>query len=313
MTNAASVKDRLKNEAISTQRSMQDLLIIYGLERTICRISISKYASSFTLKGGIFLYALYNGEFARATRDIDLLANRLPNETDQMKDIFQEILSIPFDDALQYDLNSIEVTSITEWKTYHGVNISVMAYLDRTRIPISMDIGYDDIVYPERVKMDFPVLLDMNTPTVFAYSIYSAIAEKFESIVTLGLANSRYKDFYDIYLLATTHDLDGATLKEAILLTFKHRKTGFNDIVAFSKTFSDDPYRQTHWLAFTKKKKALLQVSFNQVMTTLTSLLEPIIDSIQKETSYEMQWKSAEKNWGLKDCNRSSSCPSWIT
>ena len=127
MISAISVKDRLKNQAISSGRTMQDVLIAYGLERTIYRLSLSKYMERFTLKGGIFLYALFEGEFARATRDIDLLAKDMPNNIEDMKRIFKEIFSIECDDALRYDLDTMEVISITESKEYHGVNISIMS------------------------------------------------------------------------------------------------------------------------------------------------------------------------------------------
>lgn len=90
---------------------------------------------------------------------------------------------------------------ITEFKKYHGLNVSVMAYLDNTRVPVSIDIGFGDHIYPDRMQMEFPVILDMDAPKVYAYSIPSVIAEKFEAIVSLGNANSRYKDFYDIYML----------------------------------------------------------------------------------------------------------------
>lgn len=199
MTNAISVKDRLKKQAIEDGKTMQDKLVTYGLERTIYRLSVSNYVERFTLKGGIFLYALFNGEYARATMDIDLLAQRIPNDAEEMKKVFNDIFSIECDDALRFDLNTLEVINITEFKEYHGVNVSIMGYLDRTKVPVSIDIGFGDVVYPERVKMEFPVLLDMEVPQVYAYSIYSVIAEKFEAFVSLGLANGRYKDFYDIY------------------------------------------------------------------------------------------------------------------
>lgn len=101
------------------------------------------------------------------------------------------------DDALRFDLDSLDVINITEFKEYHGVNVSIVGYLDRTRVPVSIDIGFGDVVYPERMRMNFPVLLDMEAPEVYAYSIYSVIAEKFEAFVSLGLANGRYKDFYN--------------------------------------------------------------------------------------------------------------------
>lgn len=108
MINAISVKDRLKNQAIEDGKTMQDKLVTYGLERTIYRLSVSKYAEKFTLKGGIFLYALFDGEYARATMDIDLLAQRIPNDAEEMKKIFNDIFSIDCDDALQFDLNTLD-------------------------------------------------------------------------------------------------------------------------------------------------------------------------------------------------------------
>ena len=244
ITNAISVKDRLKKQAIEDGKTMQDKLVTYGLERTIYRLSVSIYVERFTLKGGIFLYALFDGEYARATMDIDFLAQRIPNDVEEMKKVFNDIFSIECDDALRFDLNTLKVINITEFKEYHGVNVSIMGYLDRTKVPISIDIGFGDVVYPGRVKMEFPVLLDMEVPEVYAYSIYSVIAEKFEAFVSLGLANGRYKDFYDIYVLADRCDLNGVELKNAIIETFTHRGTGFDDIAAFDDDFTKDETRQ---------------------------------------------------------------------
>lgn len=297
MTNATSVKDRLKKQAIENGKTVQDKLVTFGLERTIYRLSISEYAERFTLKGGIFLYALFEGEYARATMDIDLLAQRIQNDADEMKKIFHDIFSIECDDALQFDLNTLKVINITEFKEYHGVHVSIMGYLDRTRIPVSIDIGFGDVVYPERMKMEFPVLLDMEVPEIYAYSIYSVIAEKFEAFVSLGFANGRYKDFYDIYVLAERYDLNGMELKKAIIETFTHRGTEFDDIVAFEDGFTDDEIRQGRWRAFIKKKKAMLNVEFEETMQLLKDLLLPIVKSIRNENSFEQTWNKETKSW----------------
>lgn len=110
-------------------------------------------------------------------------------------------------------------------------------------MPVSIDIGFGDLVYPERVKMQFPVMLDMPVPDIYAYSIYSVIAEKFEAIVSLGNANSRYKDFYDIYILAKHYNLEGEELRKAVNENFKHRETDFYDIVAFESEFMKSEMR----------------------------------------------------------------------
>ena len=297
MTNAISVKDRLKKQAIEDGKTMQDKLVTFGLERTIYRLSVSKYADRFTLKGGIFLYALFDGEYARATMDIDLLAQQIPNDAEEMKKVFREIFTIEYDDALRFDLNTLEVINITEFKEYHGVNVSIMGYLDRTKVPVSIDIGFGDVVYPERMQMEFPVLLDMAVPEVYAYSVYSVIAEKFEAFVSLGLANGRYKDFYDIYVLADRYDLDGMELKKAIVETFTHRDTNFNDIAAFEKGFTEDTTRQRRWRTFIKKKKALVEVEFEEVIQLLKKLLIPIVGAIYKNEEFEQKWNKETKSW----------------
>ena len=107
--NAESVKARLKNIAVKDGGTMQDKLITYALERSIYRLSVSKYVDRFTLKGGIFLYALFDKQFARATRDIDLFANRIPNNVEKMYKVFQDVFSIDSDDALRFDINSLNV------------------------------------------------------------------------------------------------------------------------------------------------------------------------------------------------------------
>lgn len=297
MINATSVKDRLKNQATASGRAFQELLLSYGLERTVYRLSMSEYKERFTLKGGIFLYALFDGEFVRATRDIDFLAKDMSNNVEDMKKVFEAIFSIECDDALRFDLGTLDVKDITEFKEYHGVSVSIIAYLDRTKVPVSIDIGFGDIIYPDRVKMDFPVLLDMEVPEIFAYSISSVISEKFEAIVSLGDANSRYKDFYDIFILADRYDFDGIELKEAIRETFEHRGTGFDDIFAFTDDFLVSEIHQSRWKAFLKKKKALVNVELEKVVSLIKTMLLPIVDSIVSGTEYASKWDHTLRSW----------------
>lgn len=298
MISAASVKDRLKNQAAASGKTFQEALTAYGLERTVYRLSISEYKERFTLKGGIFLYVLFDGEFARATRDIDLLAKNMPNNVEDMKRVFENIFSTECDDALKFDQDTLNVRNITEFKEYHGVNVSIMAYLDRTRVPVSIDIGFGDVIYPGRVRMNFPVLLDMDVPEIYAYSISSVIAEKFEAIVSLGDANSRYKDFYDIYILADRYDFDGTELKEAVKETFEHRDTGFDDIFAFKNDFLASEIHQSRWRAFLKRKKALVNVELEDVVRLIKTMLLPIVDSIIRGKEYSLTtWDHTSRSW----------------
>ncbi len=300
MISAISVKDRLKNRAAASGKTFQEVLTAYGLERTVYRLSVSEYMERFTLKGGIFLYALFDGEFARATRDIDLLAKNIPNNAEDMKNVFKNIFSIECDDALRFVPDTLDVKDITEFKEYHGVNVSIVAYLDRTEVPVSIDIGFGDVIYPDRVKMEFPVLLDMEVPEIYAYSISSVISEKFEAIVSLGDANSRYKDFYDIFILADRYDFDGSELKEAVRETFEHRGTGYDDIFAFTDEFLASELHQSRWKSFLKKKRALVNAELDDVVKILQTLLLPIVDSITNGTDYSAEWDHTSRSWRIR-------------
>ena len=227
MRNATSVKERLKNYAKKNNRIVLDIFTVYVLERTLYRISVSDYRDNFTLKGGILLYGLFTEDFTRATTDIDLLGAKISNEAENMKAVFKTIFSQVCDDPITFKLDTLKVSNITEFKEYHGLNVSILAFLDRTRIPVSIDIGFGDIIYPKRVEMDYPSLLDDDPAKMYAYSIESTVAEKFEAIVSLGEANGRMKDFYDICSISEKKEMDGALLQTAIRETFHHRNTGF--------------------------------------------------------------------------------------
>lgn len=297
MRSVASIKDRLKNRSKETGRSLQELFTVYGLERTIYRLSISKYVDNFTLKGGIFLYAVFDGNYARATTDIDFLAQKISNEAEDMKAVFKGIFSLETDDPLRFDLDSLDVIPITEFKKYPGVNVSIKAYLDRTEIPISIDIGFGDVIVPSKTEIDFPVLLSDEVPRVYTYSLASSIAEKFEAIVSLAYDNSRYKDYYDIYVLAHRHCFDGMEIAEALKETFENRHTPMDEIVAFEEGFSDDPIRQTRWKSFVKKKKAMLPVTMDETIETMRLFLLPVVDSIRAGEKFKKTWKCEDQAW----------------
>ena len=300
MSSVASVKDRLSNKSKETGKTMQEMLTLYGLERTIYRLSVSEYKEHFTLKGGIFLYAVYEGDYARATTDIDLRAENISNDIDDMKKVFDKIFSIETDDPLRFDLSSLKVNSITEFKRYSGVNVSIDAYLDRTRINVSIDIGFGDVIVPEKVEMEFPTVLTDERPLVYSYSVSSSIAEKFEAVVSLAYDNSRLKDYYDIYVLATTKDFDGMELQDAISETFKYRKTSLDEIVAFERGFADDSLRQSRWNAFIKKKKALISVTLEETIHTMEAFLEPVAEAIKSNLQFTGKWDHEEGKWELR-------------
>ena len=293
--NADSIKARLKKYAVNTGCTFQEALVYYGLERTLYRISVSPYSNHFVLKGGILLYAVFDKRYERATTDIDLLARRISNRAEEMKAVFQHIFAQKENDALSFDPESIVVEDITKFKEYHGLHISTVAYLDRTRIPIGIDIGFGDIIYPDAVEIEFPVVLDMEAPILKAYSLESSIAEKLETIIKNGFLNSRYKDFYDIFILSYNYSFDYRKLHNAVVETFTNRKTPISmDSPVFRDEFINDSIHQTRWKAFLKKKKALNSVSLIDVMNRIKSFVQPLLT----DTNHlHNKWDPTEGCW----------------
>lgn len=297
MKNASSVKDRLKSYAKKTGRTVQDIFTVYILERVLYRISVSRYADNFTLKGGILLYGLYTDDFSRSTTDIDLLGDHISNNSETLKSIFEEILTIEADDPIRFDLESLDIVNITEFKKYHGDRITVTAYLDRTRIRVGIDIGFGDVIYPVRRKMNYPTLLDDDSPEMYAYSVYSIVAEKMEAIASLGIVNSRYKDFYDLCTISEREDLDGETLKESLVETFDNRHTTFERIAAFEDGFTDDYSRQQRWKGFLKSKNVASSQSFEDTIKEVKHFILPVINAVRENNSFPRHWHHESGEW----------------
>ena len=287
-----SVKQRLKNVTKRQDKQFNDVLQMYFLERFLYRLSKSKYNKNFVLKGGILLYAIFDEDYARKTSDIDLLVQKIENDASKFNEVIKEICLIKVDDPIVFDVDNIVVKNITEFKgEYHGLNVYIPVYLDRTQGRINIDVGFGDIIYPDKTSIDFPSLID-DSPKLYAYSIEAVIAEKLEAIVSLGMLNSRLKDFYDIYVLFKTYDFDGTTLRQAIEETFIHRKTSFKHIDAFDDDFIS-PYRKGQWNSFIKQKNPNQVLELETVIMNIKNFVNPVINNSIKQK----QWHHLEEKW----------------
>ena len=221
----ASVKGRLLHIARTEGKNHQLLLLRYFQERFLFRLSRSRYNPNFCLKGAAFLYAL-EGERSRATKDIDFLGMHINSAPQSLRRALTEICAISHqEDGVTFDMDSLSTEDIVKDGNYQGVRIGITAHLDRTKQRLKIDIGFGDTVVPAPMEMAYPVILEMDAPVLFAYSIESTIAEKFEAMIDLAEVNTRMKDFYDVYHLLKNHQVDPKTLEQAIQQTFRRRET----------------------------------------------------------------------------------------
>jgi predicted nucleotidyltransferase component of viral defense system len=297
LNKAESVKARLKNIAVAENKPFNFILMHYFIERLLYRLSVSAYADNFILKGGLLLYTVLDNK-ARATRDIDLLAEKIRNTPDELLKIFMEIAGIASDDAVSYDTKSITIERIKEDADYEGIRVKLSGYLERSRHVLQFDIGFGDIVVPKPVIMTYPSLLDMEAPRLMAYTLESVIAEKFQAGVYLAEANSRMKDFYDLYALCADRSFDGTILYEAVKRTFERRKTILPSVpVIFTDTFSAMPEKQAEWRAFLNRTGIEAADDFTLVMSVIKEFLSPLYTALLNKTGFSGRWDHETAQW----------------
>jgi predicted nucleotidyltransferase component of viral defense system len=246
----ASVRARLLNISREKNQTFQLVLTRYVIERLLYRLSQTKHRDRFILKGAMLLTKWFDDP-VRPTKDLDLLALG-DDDADEMVKTFQDICAVPFDDAVSFDAGAVEVDRIREELEYGGLRIKTNATVDKARVRVVIDIAFGDSVEPGLQEMDLPVLLDFPAPHLRAYARETVIAEKFQTLVMLGRANSRMKDLYDIWVLSHTHEFKGDGLARAIAATFARRKTEIPSQLpdALTSAFAEDPAKIQQWNSF---------------------------------------------------------------
>jgi predicted nucleotidyltransferase component of viral defense system len=270
---AASVRERLMQRARSKGQDFNWLLTRYGLERMLYRLSISPWHEHFLLKGAL-LFDLWFEQPQRPTTDIDLLGFGSA-EMAHLQQVFRQIAAQDSADGMVFDPDSVRAAEIRKDAGYSGVRVSLHGHLERALCPVQIDIGFGDVVTPSAEPVQFPLLLpDLPQPVLRAYPVYTVIAEKYQAMVSLGMANTRMKDYFDLWILAQHAQLDQAMLRQAISATFARRATRLPEGVplGLSDTFVTDAAKQQQWQAFLKKNR-LVAAPLADVVGVLRGLL----------------------------------------
>ncbi|HAU1970607.1 TPA: nucleotidyl transferase AbiEii/AbiGii toxin family protein [Legionella pneumophila] len=268
-----SVRSRLKNIAVKEGSDFNAVLTRYGLERLLYRIGESEYSNQFLLKGAL-LFNLWYDMPHRPTKDIDLLGFG-DNDMAYIKQTFSKICSISADDGISFLSESVTVNTIKKDGGYTGARVELFGELAKAKIKIQIDIGYGDAVTPRPIDAHYPVLLsDLPAPKIRTYPIYTVIAEKLHAIAFLGMANSRLKDYLDLYVLLNNEQLDNQILAKAIQATFNRRGMTLPEALPIGLTdeFANDPTRESMWKAFLRKNE-LEQKSLTEVIVVIRNLI----------------------------------------
>ena len=289
---SASVRDRLLNKARAEKLDYNLLLTRYALERMLYRLSISKQRDQFLLKGAL-LFDLWFDVPHRPTHDADFLGFGSA-EIPHIEEIFRDICRIEVEDGIAFQPDTVKAAEIRKEANYAGVRVTLLGMLDSARCPVQIDIGFGDAVVPGPDEVHYPVILgEMPEPHLHVYPRYTVVAEKLEALTSLGMLNSRMKDYFDLWILAKHSDFDGQILSRAVAATFDRRRTAVPTGVpiGLSDEFINDAQKGKQWQGFLRKN-ALDPMSLATVVVDLRDFLMPVLAAIAAGGSHDYPWRA---------------------
>ena len=291
----ASVRQRLMNKARDQGEGFDLVLLRYALERLLYRLCQSPHRNQFVLKGAM-LFQIWSGLVHRPTRDLDLLGKGVPLLPDYER-VFRDVCQQPVEeDGLEFRAATVKAERMKEDEEYEGIRIKLEARLGAARIPIQIDIGFGDAITPGPSEITYPTLLEFPAPQIKAYPRETVVAEKYQAMVMLGIANSRMKDFYDVWTLARQFEFAGRMLQQAIKATFDKRATDLpqSPPLALTAEFTQDQQKRTQWNAFLRKGKLDAQgLSLGDVTGVISDFILPPTTAILQGQTFDRVWSTA--------------------
>lgn len=269
--NAKSLMDKSRNLAATYNITANEVLQNYMFERILERLSISKYKSNFILKGGLLLSSIM-GIDTRTTMDMDTCIKGINLTDEQLYKVLKEILNIDVGDNVSFEIKNSE--PIREEDDYGGLRYNIIAKFDNIKVNLSIDVATGDLITPCEIEYDYKMIFEDRSLKIMTYNIESIIAEKFQTVISRGILNSRMKDYYDLYYLLTYKEISKKYLKNAIMRTFERRKTDLNTIEEVLNKISRSDFVEELWLNYTKKYQYAENIEFEKVIKNIKGINE---------------------------------------
>lgn len=273
MSNAMSLKAKIRNIAKQKGIPAQVILQNYMFERLLVRLSDSEYREKFVLKGGMLVAAIV-GLDNRATMDLDTTLKNLPLTPEAIHDALENICGVESDDGVKFEIGTI--SPIREDDIYGGYRVMLNARFDTMITPLSIDVSTGDVITPHAVQYSFSEIFDDEKEyKLWAYNIETVMAEKVETILRRGVFNTRPRDFYDAYILATTQQFDKEVFMQALRATADHRGTmkQIADVPTILQNIEDSSELKAMWDKYRKQFAYAADIEYNQIVAELKALL----------------------------------------
>jgi hypothetical protein len=274
VSKAMSLKAKIRNIAKQKNIPAQVILQNYMFERLLVRLSVSEYKEKFVLKGGMLVAAIV-GLDNRATMDLDTTLKNLPLTPEAIRSALEQVCAISFDDGVVFEVGTI--FPIRKDDIYGGYRVMLNASFDTMLTPLSIDVSTGDAITPHAIQYNFSEIFDNEKSyELWAYNIETVLAEKVETILRRSVFNTRPRDFYDAYILATTQKFDKAVFSEALNATANHRGTTqqIADVPSILQNIEESPELRTMWDKYRKQFAYAADIEYEQIMTVLKTLME---------------------------------------
>jgi len=293
---AQSVRDRLLNRMRETGEEYQVLLTRFALERLLYRLTQLPEGEGFVLKGA-FTFLIWEGRLGRQTRDLDLLGSGPPEAERLRGTLLRACQADVTDDGVEFDTDTLEVDPIRKGAEYEGLRAKLYAHIGSARLRLRVDVGFGDAAVPEPERRAFPGLLDFPEPEVRAYRPETVVAEKLHGMVRYGRANTRMKDFYDIWRISKRFEIEGEALTAAIRATFRRRETPLPEEtpIALTEEFAEEPGKTRQWAAFLGQV-GREETNLPEVISSLQDFLCPVLRAARGEATSLGTW-TPEGQW----------------
>lgn len=271
MINIASLKTKINNKAKQNNQSPQDLMQMYFFERILYRISISPYKYNFIIKGGLLLSSMFEDE-SRTMQDMDTMLKGIELTEEKITSVLKEILSINTDDGLSFEL--LNIRKIREEDLYGGYRVSLKASIASLNVNLKIDITTGDSITPREIEYSYKCIVDDNTIKIMAFSKYTVIAEKFETLIEMLESDTRAKDFYDIYKLMS-EKLEEEKIYKAIYNTFKRRNTLnlLDDLDERFVILKESIALKEYWSNYQKKNSFARNVLYDYFLSSIENII----------------------------------------
>lgn len=273
--NITSVKTKINNKAKRLNLSPQDLMQMYFFERILYRISISEYKYNFIIKGGLLLSSMFEDE-SRTTQDMDTMLKGIEVSEKTLKKVLSDIFKIDAHDDITFEI--LNFRKIREEDLYGGYRVSIKAFIDTLSVNLKLDITTGDPIIPREIEYSYKCLIENGTIKIMAFSKYSIIAEKFETLIETLETDTRAKDFYDIYKLID-NKIDKEKLYKAIYNTFKRRNTLYllEDLTDRLNIIKESTTLREYWSNYQRKHYYAKNISYEDFTNSIESIINIII------------------------------------